>query len=150
MLEDVGRSLHTHGFEHIIYIGDSGGNQRGMDNVAERLNTEWGQNIAHYIPEFYDNTGLEAYMENELGITEGPSEGYHDFYWLTAMQATVDPETVRYEQRVQAGKASINGHNIAPLEATLEVGRKLMRYRVESTVAAIHAAISGMSSSQNR
>ncbi len=150
MLEDVGRSFHAHGFEHIIYIGDSGGNQRGMRTVADRLNTGWGENIAHFIPEFYDNAGLQAYMERELGVTEGPSEGYHDFYWLTAMQATVDPETVRYEQRVEAGKASINGRSIAPLEQTLEVGRKLMRYRVETTVAAINAAIRGGTSDQQR
>lgn len=46
------------GFEHIIYIGDSGGNQRGMEAVATALNAKWGETVAHYIPEFYDNEGL--------------------------------------------------------------------------------------------
>ena len=43
MLEDVGHSLHVHGFEHIIYIGDSGGNQAGMAAAAAALNERWGE-----------------------------------------------------------------------------------------------------------
>ena len=43
MLTDVGASLEAHGFEHIIYIGDSGGNQRSMAAVAARLNQRWGR-----------------------------------------------------------------------------------------------------------
>lgn len=140
VLTDVGESLRAHGFEHIIYIGDSGGNQRGMAAVAAALNEQWGQTVAHHIPEFYDNTGVETYMNEELGITEGPSDGYHDFYWITALQMVTDPATVRYDERVAAGKATINGVSIAPKEQTIEVGRKLMMFRVHQTVRAIKTA----------
>ena len=139
MLEDVGRSLHQHGFEWIVYIGDSGGNQAGMENVANRLNAEWGTKKALFIPEFYDNAGVQRHMEETFGITE-ESEGWHDTYWLTAMQAAVDPETVRYEQRVQAGRASINGVSLVPLGRTISIGEELMRWRTEQTVAAIRSA----------
>ncbi len=141
MLTDVGASLRAHGFEHIIYIGDSGGNQRGMAAVATALNQRWGETVAHHIPEFYDNDGVVAHMENELGIVEGESDGYHDFYWITALQMVTDPATVRYDERVAADKATINGVSIAPKEKTIEVGKKLMQFRVEQTVKAIHAAI---------
>lgn len=141
VLRDVGESLRDHGFEHIIYIGDSGGNQRGMEAVARELNDKWGMTVAHFIPEYYDNDGLTDYMARELGIVEGESEGYHDFYWITALQMVTDPATVRYDQRVAAGKASINGHSIAPKEETIEVGKKLYRFRVETTVAAIRKAV---------
>jgi len=30
-----------HGFQNIILIGDSGGNQAGMKAVAEKLNADW-------------------------------------------------------------------------------------------------------------
>ena len=43
VLRDVGERLRAHGFEHIIYIGDSGGNQRGMSVVAQELNERWGK-----------------------------------------------------------------------------------------------------------
>ena len=141
VLTDVGASLKAHGFEHIIYIGDSGGNQRGMAAVAKALNEHWGETIAHHIPEFYDNAGVVEHMEKVLGIVEGESDGYHDFYWITALQMVTDPATVRYDQRVAANKATINGISIAPKEKTIEVGRKLMQFRVENTVKAIHAAI---------
>ncbi len=141
MLTDVGASLRAHGFEHIIYIGDSGGNQRGMAAVAQALNQRWGETVAHHIPEFYDNAGVVAHMENELGIVEGESDGYHDFYWITALQMVTDPATVRYDERVAARKATINGVSIAPKEKTIEVGRKLMQFRVEQTVKAIRASI---------
>ena len=143
VLDDIASSLKAHGFKHIIFIGDSGGNQRGMRAVAERLNERWTDAHAHYIPEFYDNNGVVAFMENELGIVEGESDGFHDFYWVTALQMVTDPATVRYDQPVAKGLASINGVSIMPKEKTIHVGRSLMRWRADQTVKAIKAAISG-------
>jgi len=143
VLDDIASSLKAHGFKHIIFIGDSGGNQRGMRAVAERLNERWSDAHAHYIPEYYDNNGVVAFMENELGIAEGESDGFHDFYWITALQMVTDPATVRYDQRVAKGLASINGVSIMPKEKTIDVGRSLMRWRADQTVKAIKAAISG-------
>jgi len=140
VLDDVGSSLKAHGFEHIIYIGDSGGNQRGMDAVAHRLNERWGASIAHYIAEYYNLSALTTYMNEDLGIVEPEDDGVHDFYWITAMQMVTDPSTVRYDERVAAGKASINGLSIAPKEETVEVGRKLLQFRVDQTVKAIRMA----------
>lgn len=141
VLDDVGSSLRAHGFEHIIYIGDSGGNQRGMEAVAKRLNERWGQSIAHYIPEFYNLDALTTYMNEELGIVEPEDDGVHDFYWITAMQMVTDPSTVRYDERVAAGKATINGVSIAPKEETIAVGKKLLQFRVDQTAKAIRAAV---------
>jgi creatinine amidohydrolase len=139
MLEDVGRSLNQHGFDWIIYVGDSGGNQSGMERVAARLNAEWRTKKALFIPEFYDNAGVQRHMEETFGIRE-ESEGWHDTYWLTAMQAAVDPQTVRYEERVQAGRASINGVSLVPLGRTIAVGEELMRWRTQHTLDAIQRA----------
>lgn len=138
MLEDVGRSLDQHGFDWIIYIGDSGGNQTGMEAVASRLNAEWGSNKALFIGEFYDNAGVQRHMEDTFGIVE-ESQGWHDNYWLTAMQASVDPETVRYEQRVRAGNASINGVSLTPLGKTIAVGEELLKWRIDQTVRVIQS-----------
>ena len=142
MLEDVGHSLHVHGFEHIIYIGDSGGNQAGMAAAAAALNERWGETKAHHIAGYYDNAGVVARM-NELGVEEGPSDGYHDTYWLTSMQMTVDPSSVRYDERVAAGKATINGVSIAPMEETIALGEQLMEWRNNKTVGLIREAIAG-------
>ncbi len=145
MLEDVGMSLKVSGFQNVVFIGDSGGNQRGMEAVAAELTSRWeGTGArAHFVPEFYRYRDVFAYMESELGISEGESDGLHDDYVITAIMTTEDPTAVRYEQRVAAGKASINGLSIEDLDHTVEVGRKLLQFRVDSTAEAIQAAIGG-------
>lgn len=140
VLDDVGSSLRAHGFEKIIYIGDSGGNQQGMANVAARLNKRWETDIAHYIPEFYDNKGMERYLIDNLGVEIPRKDPFHDFYWLTAMQMVTDPETVRFQQRKEANLAVIDGVSLLPLEKTLEIGKKLIQWRVDQTTAAIRLA----------
>ncbi|HXV59892.1 MAG TPA: creatininase family protein [Vicinamibacteria bacterium] len=149
MLEDVGNSLKAHGFENVVYIGDSGGNQDGMAAVAERLSARWADARAHHIAGFYDNDGVIAYMNKELGIAEPKDDGFHDSYWITALQMVTDPATVRYEERVAAGKASINGVSIANLDETVAVGRKLMKWRVDRTVQLIREAIGTPSGTQH-
>ena len=52
-----------------------------------------------------------------------------------------DPESVRHAQRVIAGNASINGVSIEDLEHTIEAGKKLLQYRVDTTATAIRTAI---------
>ena len=146
MLEDVGKSLKTHGFKNIIYIGDSGGNQRGMAAVAKRLNEKWSDANAHHIGEFYDNAALIAYLKEEFGIVEPTNEGFHDSYWITTLQMVANPGTVRYDQRVAAGKASINGVSIEDLEKTVSIGKKLTEWRVNRTVSLILEAIKQSSS----
>ena len=44
LLRDIGRSLRAHGFKRIVFIGDNGGNQKGMKAVAEELDTAWAGN----------------------------------------------------------------------------------------------------------
>ena len=142
LLDDIASSLKVHGFAEIILIGDSGGNQSGLKATAETLNARWGGkgSVARFIPEFYDNNGLIAYMNKELGITEPNEDGYHDYYWITALMMAVDPSVVRYDERVKAGKATINGVSIAPKEKTVAVGKKLIEWRTEQTVRAIEKA----------
>ena len=55
LLTDIASSLKQHGFEHIVLIGDSGGNQEGMKRVASELSEKWKGSAAsiHYVPEYY-------------------------------------------------------------------------------------------------
>jgi len=144
MLEDVGRSLAAHGFTDIVYIGDSGGNARGMNAVATRLTEEWtaagADARAHHVAEFYNYGDVERYMEEELGYAQPVDEGIHDNLYITSIMMTNDPTVVRYDQRVAAGRATINGASIEPKEEIVELGRKLLQYRVDVTSAAVREA----------
>lgn len=142
VLDDVASSLRAHGFSDIVFIGDSGGNQRGMAAVTEELNARWaGRGRAHFIAEFYRYGEVFEWMEAELGISEPQNDGIHDDFVITSIMMVEEPQSVRHAQRVAAGKATINGLSIEDKEATIETGRKLLAFRVEQTVAAIRRAL---------
>jgi len=141
LLVDIADSLRAHGFEHIVLIGDSGGNQEGMKAVAERLTEEWGPAGAtiHFVPEYYDNPRWNEWL-HEHGIEE-VSEGLHDDVRHSAIMMVVDPMTVRMPQRAAAGKFSINGVDLAPVDETVALANELIDYQAAVTVAAIQRAI---------
>jgi creatinine amidohydrolase len=141
LLTDVVSSLKQHGFEHIVLLGDSGGNQRGMKQVAGELTARWqGKPGVYFIPEFYDYPAATKYAEAEMGIKQ-TDEGIHDDYVITSIIMTVDPTQVRLKQREAKGKASINGVSISPAAKTIEHGRQLVNFRADRTVAAIKKVI---------
>jgi creatinine amidohydrolase/Fe(II)-dependent formamide hydrolase-like protein len=141
LLTDIAASLKQHGFEHIVLIGDSGGNQRGMEQVASELNAKWSAKPSvHFIREFYDYPGATKFAETQLGIKQG-NEGLHDDYVITSIMMTVDPKQVRLAQREAKGKASINGVSITPASKTTEHGKRIVDFRAEQTVAAIRKSI---------
>ena len=145
LLTDIANSLRQSGFSDIVFIGDSGGNQRGMENVATKLKSEWATSTAriHFVHEFY-NPGweeTESFTEQELGVAESSHDGYHDDIWVTAMMMVSDPKQVRFQQRVEAGLASINGVAIFPLEEAIELGKQMIEFRSELTADAIRDSI---------
>jgi creatinine amidohydrolase len=144
VLRDYATSLEAQGFRNIFLMGDSGGNLRGMQDVADELREAWaGEDvvIAH-IPEYYNYQDVLAFQRDELGIDEDPRlEGLHDDYYITSIIMNDDPRHVRYDERVAAGMASINGIDITPREKTIWHGRQLIDFRTEVTVAAMEAAI---------
>ena len=145
LLDDIASSLKQHGFRNIVLIGDSSGNQSGMAQVADELNERWeGSGVAaHFVVEFY-TPGWEAterYTEEVLGVAETRNDGYHDNIWVTAMMMVSDPASVRYEQRVDANLASINGVMITPLEDAIELGRKIVEFRAKYGANAIRRAL---------
>jgi creatinine amidohydrolase/Fe(II)-dependent formamide hydrolase-like protein len=146
LLRDIASSLKAHGFEHVIFIGDSGGNQTGMKEVASELTVRFrGKPGVHFIPEFYDYDGLMAWLK-EQGYPQ-VDQGLHDDYGITSIMMSVEPESVRYRQRVLKGLDSINGIRITPIEKTQEVGRKAVEWRAEQTVEAIRKAVSSQPAS---
>lgn len=141
LLADICACFRTHGFREIILIGDSGGNQDGMEAVATDLNKKWagGKARVHFIPEYYNYEDIDDWLATQ-GIKEG-DEGFHDCFSVSATLAAVDPALIRAKQRQAAKKFSINGIELAPLEKTVEWGKKIIAFRAEATVKAIRKAI---------
>ena len=145
LLTDIAESLQAHGFKNIIFIGDSGGNQKGQGVVADKLTAKWaGKALALHVPEYYDYASVSKYMEGQ-GVKEGKSDGMHDDPIITLNMFIDDPNSVRYDARVKAGKASINGVDIADRKKSTELAKKIVEFRAARTVEAINKHIAAKS-----
>jgi len=143
LLTDIAHSYKMHGFETIIFIGDSGGNQEGMKAVADTLNAQWNARpVVAHIPEYYAYNTV-AKLLTDLGVTkaDGPRDNLHDDPGITLNMFVTDPSSVRFDQRVKANKATIDGVSIADRAKSLELGKKIVDMRATNTVAAIKKAI---------
>ena len=137
LLIDIASSLKMHGFKNIILIGDSGGNQDGMKRTADSLSKLWDPKITtiSFIPEYYTAIPDSSWFAKK-GIFE-KDEGFHDKYYITATIMTVDPKMVRMDERIKAGKFSINGVDLTPIEKTIAIGKEVVEFRAEKTIEAI-------------
>ena len=141
VLTDVAHSLKMHGFRHIIFIGDSGGNQRAQRAVAETLNTRWGGDpVVAHVQEYYDYASAARYMATR-GVDAGEADGLHDDPIVTLIMFFADPRSVRYDSRVAAGLATINGVSFADRVQTLEWARELVEFRARQTAGAIRSTM---------
>ena len=139
LLSDIVVSMKQHGFEHIILIGDSGGNVRGMTAVAEKYTKEWaGTPTVAHVREHYDYASATKFaIAQGLIPAETKSDGLHDDPVITMNMMVTDPNAVRWAGRVKAGKASINGVSIADRDKAIAVGKRIVEFRASVTAEAI-------------
>ena len=141
LLADIVMSLKVHGFTNIILIGDSGGNQAGQRYVADSVTKLWnGAPVVAHVQEYYDYAGAAEYMKAH-GIVDGAADGLHDDAIIALNMFMDDPRSIRYDERVKIGKASINGVNIADKKKNTELGKQIIAFRAQITVDAINKAI---------
>ena len=157
LLTDICRSYKAHGFRDIILLGDSGGNQRGMQNVANALNKKWEAETTrvHYLPEYYSEDQWSWTFLKSLGVVQIDStapagqardrrtdtrNGMHDDIYYEAQIAVQSPQLIRADQRAKAGLLSLHGVNLAPIDKTVELGKKLAEYRAGITARALDAS----------
>lgn len=137
LLESTARSFKQHGFKDVVFLGDHGGYQSDLTQVADKLNREWARDPAcraHAPLEYYRITqsayvaALKAHgvSEAELGSHAGLAD--------TALALAVDPALVRRDKLDGPYPAGVTGN---PKRATAELGELGTRLVIETTVAAI-------------
>ena len=142
VLTDAAESLQAHGFKNVIFIGDSGGNQKGQQTVADTLTTKWaGKALALHIGEYYDYASVSKYMAGHGIKQTEPGDGLHDDPIITLNMFIDDPNSVRYDARVKAGKAVINGVSIADKAKATAQAKQIVEFRATQTIEAINKAI---------
>lgn len=140
LLTNIVDSLIAHGFTEIFLLGDSGGNQGGMDRVAKKFNHSWssGQTKVYFVAEYYNHAIVEQWL-NEQGIIQDKNRPYHDDFAFTAQLAALNPDFIRWKERKNKGLMSINGVSLEPLQKTIEWGHMIYNFRADKTVEAINS-----------
>ncbi len=141
MLTDIAHSLRMHGFRNVIFFGDSGGNQGGQRAVADRLNAMWPETVVAHVQEYYDYAGVQSYMESRGFPEQTEQDGLHDDPIITLNMFITDPFSVRYDERVAAGKAKINGVAVADRVRNTEWAREIVDFRAWHTAGYVRDAI---------
>lgn len=151
LLESAARGFALHGFENVIFIGDSGGNQRGMEAVAGALNAEWeaagSPARVLYIAEYYRANGFREWLA-EQGLDE-ETIGRHAGVSDTSQLWFVAPEMIREGARVRDGGFESSGVSGDPALASPEFGETGLRLKVETTVRSVRERLAALESDRS-
>lgn len=132
--EYAARSMKVHGFKTIVFIGDSGGNQRGMEEVANALNEEWRGSATHvyFLPDYYSNNGFRDWLVSQ---GEKPEDiGSHAGITDTSQVLAVNPEHIRMDKRADRGGFEGSGVSGNPTHASVEYGKKGIELKVQAAI----------------
>jgi creatinine amidohydrolase len=140
-LEGAARSLRQAGFTHIVLIGDHGGYQNELRDVATTLNREWsGTPVrAHFIETYYKVTQtLYVQALRAKGVSEA-AIGTHAGVADTSLLMATDPSMVRTDKLDQPG-GNATGISGDPRGSSAALGQLGVDQIVTETVAAIRKA----------
>jgi creatinine amidohydrolase/Fe(II)-dependent formamide hydrolase-like protein len=139
LLTDTAESLIAGGFTEVLFIGDSGGNQAGQLAVATALEGKYAgrAHIAH-VAAYYDYDVVIRHMAAR-GLVESAQDNLHDDAFTTLTMYVVDPDSVRFAARREAGTARINGVDLSDAARNEKLGREIIDFLAAHTTAAIAA-----------
>jgi hypothetical protein len=95
--------------------------------------------VAH-VQEYYDYARVAEHMKQH-GLVEGASDNLHDDVVISLNMMIDDPKSIRYDERVKAGKATINGVSLADRKKAAAWAKQVVEFRATVTVEAINKAI---------
>ncbi len=141
LLEDTARSFRQHGFKVIAFLGDSGGNQRMQQYVADKLNREWeqeGVRVIH-VGDYYAKNGGEKYAGQLNPPVTHKNSGGHGGFFDTAELMAIDarlvrPQAIRPYTPNDYLALGVSGDATG---ATPAQGRVLLMLKVKAAVAQI-------------
>jgi creatinine amidohydrolase/Fe(II)-dependent formamide hydrolase-like protein len=138
LLDAAARSLQVHGFTDILLIGDSGGNQNGLRNVAAALTEEWKDRGARVfaLTDYYEGgrDQYRAWMLKTFGYDDA-TVGSHAGISDTSQLLFVRPAGVRKDRIKPFGGARDSGVSGDPTKATAEIGRMGIDFKVNAAIA---------------
>jgi creatinine amidohydrolase len=74
-------------------------------------------------------------------VEDSAGDGLHDDPIITLNMFATDPKSIRYEERVKANKATINGFSVADRKKNAELAKEIIDFRAQYTIDAINRSI---------
>ena len=135
---EVAISALAAGFKNVALMGDHGGGQQTLKNVAEVLNAEWSPKGVHvyYIPDLYykEKEQMKEYLtKRNMAIDE--HAGIDD----TSEVMFIDKENkwVRKDKLApDDGKMGVRGD---PTQASVELGKMFIEFKIKNAVTQIRS-----------
>ena len=146
VVEFAARSFKVNGFRDIVFLGDSGPNQKGMRTAGELLNKEWatiGVRV-HFIPDYY-TAGYD--LKGDFAVwLQGQGEtlediGRHAGIADTSQLMAIDPKLIRMDKRAPGGDYGLTGVSGNPVRANAAYGRRGLDLKIDAAVAQIRASM---------
>jgi creatinine amidohydrolase/Fe(II)-dependent formamide hydrolase-like protein len=141
MLEGAARSFRQAGFVHVVLIGDHGGYQNDLKDVAATLNREWagGRVHAHFIDAYYKTTQtLYVQALRAKGLSDA-AIGSHAGAADTSLLMAIDPAMVRMD-KLDSPAGAATGIAGDPRPSSAALGQLGVDQIVAETVSAIRKA----------
>ena len=135
---EVAISALAAGFKNVALMGDHGGGQQTLKNVAEALNAEWSPKGVHvyYIPDLYykEKEQMKEYLtKRNMAIDE--HAGIDD----TSEVMFIDKENKWVRKNKLApddGKMGVRGD---PTQASVELGKMFIEFKIKNAVTQIRS-----------
>jgi creatinine amidohydrolase len=143
VLTGAAQSFRQHGFTHIVLLGDHGGYQKALKEVAAGLNRQWAGTPAraHFIAEYYSATDT-AYVQalKARGLSDAQI-GTHAGVADTSLLLAIAPGMVRPGKLAAAAAAGRAGGTYGdPRASSAELGQAGVDAIVSQASAAIRQA----------
>ena len=139
--EYAARSFRANGFKDIVLIGDSGGNQKGLQSVANSLNKEWSKtNVrVHFVSEYYKESAFREWLQGQGEKRE--DIGTHAGIVDTSQLMAVNPKGIRSDKLAAGRDRDVTGATGNPARASVAYGKKGLEMKIEAAVAQIRKLI---------
>lgn len=136
VLEHTARSLKTHGFTEIYFMGDSGGNQEAQSRVAAKLMSEWAGTATKVasLDKYYSANGQFASLQ-KAGYRDADI-GWHAGIRDTSEVLAISPKNVRISKQNMIAAPSL-GYSGAPKKASAKIGKHMLALKTRAAVAQV-------------
>lgn len=142
VLESASRSLEAHGFKDILIIGDSGGNQAGMEEAADAVNNDWDGtgSRAFALRDYYAAGGdnYRAWMLARFGYDQA-TVGGHAGISDTSQVLAIYPDGIRRSKLAPLGGRPDAGVTGDPTKASAEIGSMGLEFKINAGLAQYRA-----------